>query len=293
MPTEKKDGGLLVGRVNKALRRGSFPSHTHTEAELYLCLGGSATDKLDGVDKTVLPGDVFVHSASGVHAQRDLADFRCCVLQFHLDRLFTRAEELGIAALPGFRLLFSERPSVSLFVDTETLRLSEHIADAMTGERDPAVLDILFLALVTLLATRCRRREDGKGTPPGSAAVPEVISYIEEHFAEEITLEALAARSHYSRRHMTRLFLGETGMSPMEYLDAVRLDEASRLLLGTDLPISVIGVQCGFPDNNLFSRHFRRRRGLSPREYRRRAGGTAPTLRGVDIRHAHEGERQE
>lgn len=278
-------GGLLVGNVNKARRWGSFPSHTHAEAELYLCLGGSATDKLDGVDKTVLAGDVFVHSASGVHAQRDLTDFRCCIFQFHLDRLLTRAEELGIATLPGFRLLFSERPSGRLFVDGETLRLAEQIADAMTCESAPAVLDVLFLSLATLLGTRCRRREEGKAAPTGSA-VREIISFIEEHFGEEITLTRLATLSHYSRRHMTRLFLGETGMSPMEYLDTVRVDEASHLLLGTDLPISVIGERCGFSDNNLFSRHFRLRRGLSPREWRRRA--TAPTLRGVNIRRGEE-----
>lgn len=288
MPNEKKDGGLLVGNVNKALRRGSFPSHTHNEAELYLCLGGSATDRLNGVEKPLLPGDVFVHTASGVHAQGDLADFRCCVFQFHLERLFARAEELGIAAVPGFRLLFSEQPSGRLFVDAETVRISEHIADAMMQEGDPAVLDVLFLSLATLLGSRCRRRADGEDTPVRCAAVSEVISYIEEHFAEDLTLDTLAACSHYSRRHMTRLFLRDVGMSPMEHLDTVRIDEACRLLGSTDLPISEIGERCGFPDNNLFSRHFRLRRGVSPREYRRRAAPSVPTLRGVDIRRGRE-----
>ncbi|MBO7292375.1 MAG: helix-turn-helix domain-containing protein [Clostridia bacterium] len=284
----KKDGGLLVGNVNKALRRGSFPSHIHAEAELYLCLGGSATDRLDGVEKALLPGDVLVHTENGVHAQGDLADFRCCIFQFHLDRLFARAEELGVAAAPGFRLLFLERPSARLFVDAETVRLAEEIADAMTRESDPAVLDILFLSLATLLGTRCRRREEREAAPLRCAAVGEVVSYIESHFSEELTLDTLAARSHYSRRHMTRLFLRDVGMPPMEYLDAVRIDEACRLLVSSDLPISAVGERCGFPDNNLFSRHFRHRRGLSPREYRRRAAPSIPTLRGVDIRYGRE-----
>ena len=64
--------GHLFGTVNKAVRRGSFPSHRHPMAELYICLGGSATDTIDRRERHVGTGDIFVHTAEGVHTQRDL-----------------------------------------------------------------------------------------------------------------------------------------------------------------------------------------------------------------------------
>ena len=66
----------------------------------------------------------------------------------------------------------------------------------------------------------------------------------------------------------------------MAYLDAVRIRAAETLLLRTREDIATIGRECGFPDNNLFSRHFRLHYGSSPSEYRR---GTppSPTLSGI------------
>jgi len=272
--------GHLFGTVNKAVRRGSFSSHRHPMAELYICLGGSATDTIDRRERHVGTGDIFVHTAEGVHTQRNLTEFRCLVLQFHMERLSSRAEALGIAETEGFRALFGggDEP---LCLDAATLHISEHLGDMMREEEDPLVLDSLFLTLVSLLSVKCQRR-DAPPPPKEDDPINRLIAYIGEHYREELTLSHLASMTHYSGRHMTRLFRERTGDSPMAYLDTVRTRAAAALLLRTRENVAAIGRKCGFPDHNLFSRHFRLSYGLSPSEYRRRHGAPpSPTLSGV------------
>lgn len=265
---QEKEGarGLLYGTVNKALRRGTFPSHRHPMAELYVCLGGSAVDLLDGRERYVLPGDVFVHTAEGLHTQRELTEFRCLVFQFRLELLTERAAALGIGESEGFCALFLGEGD-GLYVDPDTLRLVEHLGDRLRATEDTAMAEALFLSLVTVLSAACRRRS---GPANETDTVGLLIAHIDAHYAEELSLPALASLTHYSGRHVSRLFRARVGLSPMAYLDAVRMAAAADLLTRTREDIAAIGRACGFPDNSLFSRHFRLRYHLSPGEYRRR-----------------------
>ena len=64
------------------------------------------------------------------------------------------------------------------------------------------------------------------------------------------------------------LFVKTFGMAPGEYITAMRLTNASTLLLDTNIPIKQIGAICGYPDPQFFSKIFKSHLGLSPREYR-------------------------
>ena len=266
-------GGLLYGNVNKAVRRGEFPLHHHSMAELYVCLGGSATDEVDGTENTVLPGDVYVHPKDVMHKQRNMTDFRCCVFQFDMERLKKRADLLELSKNPGFITLFDEdikekRSKANMFVDANTIRFVEQTADIMKSEENSDILDILFVSLVSVICSKCRRRVGGdKSNINGNISA--VASYIEKNYGENITLQILSEMSHYSRRHFTRLFCEAYGESPMEYLDRVRIKNACDLLIMTRYSIIQISEMCGFEDNNLFSRHFRVRIGVSPSAYRK------------------------
>ena len=70
-------------------------------------------------------------------------------------------------------------------------------------------------------------------------------------------------------KHCKRL----TNLSPMEYLNAKRLENAKRLLLETDLSVLQISLQCGFGSSQYFATVFRRQEGITPREYRKESGG--------------------
>ena len=94
--------------------------------------------------------------------------------------------------------------------------------------------------------------------------------YISSHYAEEIDLDASAARCNLSRSRFTHLF-GETfGISPYRFQLRLRLEQACELLSFSSLSVAEIADSLGFSDPLYFSRLFKRVVGVSPSEYRRK-----------------------
>lgn len=259
---------LLYENVNKAVRRTGFPVHVNCKSELYVCLGGSSTENVEGSEKNVRMGDVYVIGEDVCHFQTNAKMFRCCVFQFDTAVFAKRVEAFSLSEKSGYKLLFEEEQTA--FVDEKTLLQIEAFADIMRGETDPDVLDCLFLSVVSLICTRsCEGRT--ADMPCDDDSVGEVIRFIDENFSKKLTLVDLARMTNYSSRHFTRLVRERVSVSPMEYLDTVRINRACDMLANTTLTVSEIGVRCGFDDSNLFSRHFRMRKNMSPTLYRRRA----------------------
>jgi transcriptional regulator GlxA family with amidase domain len=71
-------------------------------------------------------------------------------------------------------------------------------------------------------------------------------------------------------RSFVRRFTLATGMSPLEYVHRLRIEEAKQMLETADAPIDVIAAEVGYQDASFFSRLFRRRVGMTPAHYRRR-----------------------
>ena len=273
----------VFDNVEKVQRQGQLDLHPHRLAELYICTGGSAMDTVNSHTSTVLPGDVYVLSEDVIHQQTHLSSFRCCIFKFNMSSLIARAKDAHLFQKPGFQELFindvQERKTgaltPNLFVDAGTVHCVEQIADIMKEEPDPDILDILFLSLVAMLSTRCQRKRcTQEQSIPGDIA--EAAFYIEQNFDKPLTLESLSRQCHYSQRHFARLMRKHYGMSPMAYLNTVRMNHACDLLLRTSHSVVQIARLCGFEDNNLFSRHFRMSMGISPSVYRQKNRSELP-----------------
>jgi AraC family transcriptional regulator of arabinose operon len=92
---------------------------------------------------------------------------------------------------------------------------------------------------------------------------------LRQEFHREWTVDRMAEVAGLSASRFGHLFRDEIGMSPREYLETVRLEEAKRLLAESALAISAISREIGFADEFYFSNRFRRAVGVSPRDYRR------------------------
>lgn len=97
--------------------------------------------------------------------------------------------------------------------------------------------------------------------------------YIEEHYAEKLTLDELAGVAFLSKYYYTRAFSRCTGMTPYEYLNSVRLSQARRLLFTSTLSVEEIGWTVGFGGGKNFIRRFKQATGATPGEYRRQING--------------------
>lgn len=108
--------------------------------------------------------------------------------------------------------------------------------------------------------------------------IQKVIDRINADLSEALTLEALAAEAGFSPFHFHRIFSAQTGETPGNYLQRLRLERAANLLLKSSQPVTAITFACGFSSPAVFARAFRQRYGMSASEYRQRRGAGALSI---------------
>lgn len=96
----------------------------------------------------------------------------------------------------------------------------------------------------------------------------QVMDYMNEHLAEDVSLDAIAKQIGMSQSHLFRLFRQSTGLSPHQYRLHQRIERAQELLLHSDLSIAEIAIALGFYDQSHLARHMRRLLGVSPKQLR-------------------------
>ncbi len=94
-----------------------------------------------------------------------------------------------------------------------------------------------------------------------------VQTYLEAHYAEEISLQAVAQAAYLSPNYLTTVFKKETGHTIVEALTEIRLRHARRLLLEKQLPVYEVARAVGYENVSHFSRVFHRHTGSSPGRY--------------------------
>ncbi len=98
--------------------------------------------------------------------------------------------------------------------------------------------------------------------------IQEAITYMEHNYRRELSVEELADVCKLNRSYFSKLFRENMGCPPQEFLIRLRLSKAADLMRGTRRSIGDISVMCGYPNQLHFSRAFKKRYGVSPREWR-------------------------
>ncbi|WP_458119558.1 response regulator [Paenibacillus sp. Z6-24] len=99
-------------------------------------------------------------------------------------------------------------------------------------------------------------------------AVDQVVQYMEEHYAEPITLGLMAEKVYLNASYLSSLFKARLGKSFIEVLTEIRIREAIRRLVHTDEKISGIAVETGFVNIRHFNRVFKAETQMTPKQYR-------------------------
>ncbi len=129
--------------------------------------------------------------------------------------------------------------------------------EAVGSETDThavASREILFMQLLVLL----RKSSLAEEATNNDARLNQLLAWLEDHFAQEICWEEVAAQFSLSLRTLHRQLKQQTGLTPQRYLNRVRLMKARHLLRHSDESVTDIAFRCGFGDSNHFSTLFRR-----------------------------------
>ena len=253
--------------------------HYHPEYDILLSLKDHAGEFLSGDHigplsrgTLVMNGPNIPHVLhSGKPDEKDPARPALAVIQFSRDSLgldLLRKQEMQTvrefldAAERGFEFFgTSAREAAGMILEMERqtpferylqlLRLLQFFA--VSGEKRPLASPAFSPSL--------RARDISR--------LDEVLGWVRRNKSGPVTLERTAAVAKMSPKSFCRFFKANTGKTLVEYVNELRIGEACRQLLETDLPVSEIALECGFNNLSNFNRRFLQLKGVSPREFRR------------------------
>jgi AraC-like DNA-binding protein len=182
------------------------------------------------------------------------------------------------AALMKQSFFSAEQPAILVGTHLGVLQLFHQIMEVSKEAREGynQVLSGLVLQMLALLFFH-RLQHDETGE-----LIPRVISsacfLLQESVDQPVSMEAVARELAMSYSSFRKLFKQHTGVSPNQYLLALRLQKAKELLQTTSLSVQEISVQTGFETIHYFSKHFKQKHGMSPSNFRSAGAGKGFTF---------------
>ena len=120
-----------------------------------------------------------------------------------------------------------------------------------------------------ILNNRCRNLVNPAANRKALDKIKPILKYVENHYAEKITISDIAQVADFSESHFMRYFKETMGTSFIEYLKEYRLTMSARLLQSSEASILDIASEVGFDNLSYFNRSFKKRYGVTPSQFRK------------------------
>jgi AraC-like DNA-binding protein len=239
------------------------PRHWHEEFYLCATLNGTSYLQSRGTSLSTPRGTLALVAPGDIHANRKIAcDFRCLFMDFRTLRNIV--EQFLQRKLPPLGLrsgLIDDQQAASRFCRVH-LSLEEEASEF-------AGTDLLSF-LTDLLARHSTATIPLPKTGSEDSAVRRSRQFLNEHYADRVSLGQLASLTGLSAYHLNRSFRRALGIPPHEYQLQLRINKAKSLLrLGRS--ISETAFLVGFVDQSHFTRHFKRSVLLTPGQFLRQS----------------------
>ena len=252
--------------------------HRHEFCECIFITGGQALHhSSSNTPQFIQQGDILVIPIGGEHRFSSVQNLSVVNLLFDPDRLPSLLMELY--SKPAYRELFMRNinyyakrnyphfhPADDKF--SEMREYLERIADVNFVKGMHCYKLGLFMVLMSMICDSSEHNEDSSDHTPWN--IMKVSAYLERNFARKVYLEELLKLTSMSRATLMRHFHAAFGVTPIAYLQRVRLKNAAHLLINTQYSLQEISIRTGFPSESYFFRAFRRSYDATPSEYRQK-----------------------
>lgn len=257
----KKDIHIYACRIHEQ-KSDSLLCHRHDFFTIEHIIEGECVQYINGKEYHCTQGSIFLLSPFDEHryviSDSAVIDFIC----FGDDIVFPEVWEL----------LDIDQAPYTAHIDNEVFELMKSDAKMLIDEIEnckslfqvsaKAIVNKMLVTVLRSASEMCAQSHSKK------ADLREAMSYIRYHFREPLTLEGISEIFHVSPSHFCKYFKKNTYMTFKEYLTALRLDYAMRLIKTTDKSISQICAESGFSSPSYFSKMFYRRFGKNPSQIR-------------------------
>lgn len=234
------------------------PPHNHTFYELEVVLEGEGTININGNEHTLTQGVLYLANPTDVHAL--WAKEGQSLTLWNLSLI-----DCGIATEIMERLFYSVTFKKLCLNHAELQKICALLKMLDSEQNDPTSPrdGVAELCLETLLRLILRHAPLIAETTENKQIFG-AVRYLQAHFCEDISLSDLAAHVGFSPPYLSALFRKTVGMGYKQYLIALRVAYASRLISTTNLCVTDICYECGFQSYSSFFRAFERITGHTP-----------------------------
>lgn len=255
---------------------GYHPLHWHEEIELLYQLNGRSDIQIDGKKYQIqnkLLTVINSRQVHSVHTYSDTSMFICVhiskkliekyIPDIDLYRIYCIPDDIPDSQFPEYLSVCRQMEDL--------LRLYITDKPAWQMESEGIILQVLA-QLIRHFSRKSAPDEIGLSSADRTSfnRIRDVITYVEEHFREPISLQDIAGHLSLGREYFCRFFKKNMGMSFLRYLNEVRISHVYRDLEQTDAPIAEIAEKNGFHNQKLFNRTFREVYGCTPSAVRRK-----------------------
>lgn len=262
-------------------RKMNVPWHWHEELEAVIITAGSCTVAAGNEKYTLHAGEGFFINSGILHGCWDMEGTGCMFhsLVFHprlvggsLDSVFHQRyiQPLTARTAPEIVTL-----SMDMSWQKQALEAIEAAWQDCVGEAPGyefrvrnSLSQLIFLLHANMPAAPAHTNEKNLRD---AQRIKTMLSFIHDHFSEELSTKAIAASCTVSESECLRCFRSTIGTTPIQYLRRYRIQQASAQLTATGDKISDIAARCGFQDMSYFTSTFREMMGRTPTEYRKDA----------------------
>ena len=257
----------------------NFPIHIHPECELNFIENAKGAqrivgDSIEEIDEEEL---VLVTNPHLEHAWKDYRNVSKNIheitIQFHPDLLTDTF--LNKNQMISIRQLFRHAERGVAF-SRESIAKVRPLLKTLTCENDSFYSLIKLLIILHELSIDKGMRELSTGQFAANVmhqhssdeSLGRVMDYLSRHYSEVIRLSEVAEMVNMSESSFCRFFKQHTSKSFIDFLTDIRLGAASRALIDSSLSIAEIGYDCGFNNLSNFNRIFKKKKGVTPSEFR-------------------------
>lgn len=253
------------------------PLHWHDDAEIIYIKKGNGIISVDLEDIQVSAGDIVFIVPGRLHSIRNMNGIRMEYenIIFEMDFLSSRLPEKMYSEY--FAPMLSGKLDFPALISPDCCRKyadAAHfldMADDCCRDRAPAyeiaVKGYLF-CFFSAVFSDCRPAKAPK-VNENVEKLKSVLMYVEEHYADVITIDEMASLCGFSSSHFMRFFKQTMGKPFTAYLNEYRLALSAKALTDTHAPVLDIAQSCGFDNLSYFNRQFKKRYGVTPSAYRR------------------------
>lgn len=246
--------------------------HYHDYYELYYLFGGERYYFIKDNSYHIKPGTFVLINKYDIHCTAASEGTGYGRFLINFDEEFLNDV---LIAMNETKLLDCFKKDVQIIeLDEKSRQYAQSLLETILTEyeaKETSYVKALLLQLLLFISRHKSLTEDIVPDYINSShrIISEIIGYINNNYAEDITLTDLSEKHYISPYHLSRTFKKISGLSFVEYLNNVRIKEAQKLLKKTDLTIGQIGEAVGYKSNTHFTRAFKKITDISPLSYRK------------------------